>query len=73
MKRTYRGPIIERKLERGIVASNRWMYRSKMYALAVDEATGDMVLLVKVNFATDNFHVSFYDPTCTQQRWTETP
>lgn len=44
-KRTYTGPIIERNIEWGIIQSNMSVSRSQDCHLAVDAATGDLILV----------------------------
>ena len=73
MKRTYRGPIIERRAEYGIVYSYGNRDRTYMYALAVDDGTGDVVLLVSLNLFDSRFSVSCYSPRTRRQMWTVTP
>ena len=74
MKRTYRGPIIERDVESGIVNANEHRGRNEAYALAVDDGSGDIVLIVKMRDTVDHFSVSYYNPVPEDWRgWTVTP
>ena len=73
MKRTYRGPIIERKVESGIINTNEYIYCNRSYCLAVDDGTGDIVLIVKVSDIPGHFNVSYYNPVREARRaWTVT-
>ena len=73
MIRTYRGPIIERRVESGIVHSTGTRRRSYTYALAVDDGTGEIVLLYSLDFLDSRFSVSYYSPSTRRRMWTVTP
>ena len=63
MKRTYRGPIIEREVEQKVVFQQqprRMIYKDR-YALAVDDGTGELVLILEA--FPGPFMVSSYNPT----------
>ena len=71
---TYRGPIIERRVEGGIVNAHEHTDINKAYALAVDEETGELVLVVEVSENPGHYNVSYYNPTFkTRREWTVTP
>ena len=69
MTRTYRGPIIERQVESGIVhgsadTSSEFFFRR---ALAVDDGTGDIVIILP--WDSEKWGVSGHNPsghTCFQ-------
>ena len=48
MKRSYRGPIIERGVERGFLRANDHTQLKSAYALAIDERTGRLTLLFEL-------------------------
>ena len=71
-ERTYRGPIIECAVEGGIPRGDRVMSISPAHALAVDDGTGDIVIIYRHQMA---YYVSVWNtapPRIVGQRWTVT-
>ena len=74
-ERTYRGPIIERTVERGVLNGNAETSPSSFfdYALAVDDGTGEIVVIIlwgmeKWGISGSNRSAHFYFHS-----WTVTP
>ena len=72
MKRTYRGPIIEQPIEWGLVVENGKTFTDEDFALAVDDGTGEMVLI----YVSSPSFVSRFNPRThflLYRPWTVTP
>ena len=73
MKRSYRGPIIQSGVEGGILDAIANLGVFNDYALAVDEATGDITLLYHCGREAQ-WRVSSGDPYPAEYAmWTVTP
>ena len=75
MKRSYRGPIIDRKIEAGIV--NGWDTTKipcpGLHALAVDDITGELIILYNIfphTWVTSHANNGYHRPFT---GWTVTP